>query len=102
LVLIGTHNGQKTQKLVSQALHYGKICLIEPTPYLFDALRKLYQQNEHMVLLNFEVNSDPDEVVKFFMQKNQLILAIQEKPLNSLSGESNLVMTIHCYICTNN
>jgi FkbM family methyltransferase len=88
LVLIGAHNGQKTQKLVSQALHYGKVCLIEPTPYLFDALRKLYQHNERVTLLNVAVSPDPEEVVEFFYAKKSAnTVRGYGDQLGSLSGQ---------------
>ena len=43
LIMIGAHNGKKSTQLVIDALKFGKVCLVEPVPYLFDQLSRTHK-----------------------------------------------------------
>lgn len=66
LVLVGGHNGSKTTELVGNALQYGKVCLVEPIPYLFDELTTLYNDTPQVRLLNVAITLNEVEFVDFY------------------------------------
>ena len=67
LILIGAHNGRKSKKLINKALKFGKICLIEPTPYLFNILKKEYDSYKNIYLINECITPTEKNSVDFFI-----------------------------------
>ena len=43
LVMVGAHDGRKQRDLILRAAAHGRVLLIEPVPFLFDALLQNYQ-----------------------------------------------------------
>tara|TARA_B110000003_G_C16643418_1_gene531053 strand:- start:471 stop:1193 length:723 start_codon:yes stop_codon:yes gene_type:complete len=66
LVMIGAHNGKKTKYFVRNASKYGKVCLIEPVPYLFQQLEKLHRPSKNMTLLNKCISPVDVEFAEFY------------------------------------
>ena len=66
LILIGGHNGSKTIEIVKSALDYGKVCIVEPIPYLFDELSRLYRENPKVNLVNAAITINESEYVDFY------------------------------------
>jgi FkbM family methyltransferase len=56
LVLVGAHDGSKTQDLVQQACGLGKVLLIEPVPHLFACLKARYANTPNVVLRNIVIS----------------------------------------------
>ena len=50
LILIGAHDGSKTEALVSQATAAGKVLLVEPVPFLFERLSKKYHGHTNVMI----------------------------------------------------
>ena len=75
LILIGAHNGKKSIQLVIDALKFGKVCLIEPVPYLFDQLSRTHKKNEQTFLINKCITSTEKSFIDFYstsMESNKV------------------------------
>ena len=62
LVLIGAHDGSKTEGLVRQAAAQGPVLLVEPVPFLFARLRARYENVSNVMLRNIAVSRQNGEV----------------------------------------
>jgi FkbM family methyltransferase len=62
LVLVGAHDGSKTERLVEQARAAGKVLLIEPVPFLFARLKARYATASNVILRNIVVSSVDGEI----------------------------------------
>ncbi len=69
LIIVGAHNGRKTRDLVDRALEVGRVCLVEPTPYLFDELKTTYGRNEAVELLEVAVTAEDSGQVDIFAMR---------------------------------
>lgn len=52
IVLIGAHDGSKSESFVSRAAAAGKVLLVEPVPFLFDRLAEKYRGNSNVIVQN--------------------------------------------------
>ena len=66
LLMIGAHNGLKTKYFVREAAEYGKVCLVEPVPHLFQTLSKTHANLKNVFLINKCVTNAAVEMVNFF------------------------------------
>lgn len=66
LVLIGAHNGHKTQPLVERAASIGPVLLVEPVPWLFRDLAQRYLGRESIHVLQAAIAEADSEQVSFF------------------------------------
>lgn len=66
LVLIGAHNGRKTQALVEQAAAAGPVLLVEPVPWLFRDLARRYVGRESIQVLQAAMAEADADQVSFF------------------------------------
>ncbi|ALL13778.1 FkbM family methyltransferase [Caulobacter henricii] len=62
LILVGAHDGSKTQQLVAKACQQGKALLIEPVPWLFEKLKARYSDNPNIILHNSVIAGVEGEV----------------------------------------
>jgi FkbM family methyltransferase len=62
LVLIGAHDGSKTEGLVRRSIGHGKVLLVEPVPFLFARLRSRYDGQANVILRNIVVSRKDGEV----------------------------------------
>lgn len=69
LVLIGAHSGEKTEALVSNALLRGKVCLIEPVPWLFEELIRRHNGKNGLRLINKCVTVEEMDSVSFYVPR---------------------------------
>tara|TARA_B110000858_G_C17735421_1_gene442277 strand:+ start:318 stop:1067 length:750 start_codon:yes stop_codon:yes gene_type:complete len=67
LILIGAHNGRKSKKLIEHALKFGKICLVEPTPNLFNKLKNQYNSYKDIYLINKCITHTESKSIDFFI-----------------------------------
>jgi FkbM family methyltransferase len=56
LVVIGAHDGSKTEGLVQQSIGQGSVLLVEPVPFLFARLRSRYDGQANVILRNIVVS----------------------------------------------
>jgi FkbM family methyltransferase len=61
LVLVGAHDGSKTEKLVDSACNLGQVLLIEPVPWLCNRLESKYKNSERIQICNFAISIDDSE-----------------------------------------
>jgi FkbM family methyltransferase len=66
LIMLGAHDGSKTEEIVKGSIQFGPALLIEAVPYLYEKLRKRYSQDLMVKCLN-EVISPTGGNVDFFM-----------------------------------
>ncbi len=66
LVLIGAHNGGKTEALVEQAASTGPVLLVEPVPFLFRDLARRHAGRQSVHLLQAAIAETDAEAVSFF------------------------------------
>ena len=66
LVLIGAHNGRKTQALVDRAAAAGPVLLVEPVPWLFRDLAQRYAGRQGINVLQAAVAEADAEHISFF------------------------------------
>ena len=66
LVMIGAHNGKKTTQLVNDALKFGKVCLVEPVPHLFNQLLDRYKGGDGICLINKCITPTETAFVDFY------------------------------------
>ena len=66
LVMIGAHNGSKSNQLVLDALKFGKVCLVEPVPYLFKLLSDIYGKTQGIHLINKCITLSKTDMVDFY------------------------------------
>ena len=66
LLMIGAHNGLKTKYFVKEAAEYGKVCLVEPVPHLFQTLIKTHSKLKNVFLVNKCVTNATADMVDFF------------------------------------
>jgi FkbM family methyltransferase len=66
LVMIGAHNGSKSIQLVHDALKFGKVCLVEPVPYLFKLLSDTHSKTEGIHLINKCITPTKTDTVDFY------------------------------------
>tara|TARA_A100001015_G_C14940920_1_gene692500 strand:+ start:631 stop:1347 length:717 start_codon:yes stop_codon:yes gene_type:complete len=66
LLMIGAHNGLKTKYFVKEAAEYGKVCLVEPVPHLFQTLTKTHSKLKNVFLVNKCVTNTAMDTVDFF------------------------------------
>ncbi len=52
LLIVGAHNGAKQAGLIQKCAANGKVILMEPVPYLFEALSARYANQENITCLN--------------------------------------------------
>lgn len=65
LILVGSHDGSKTTKMVANARQEGPVLLIEPVPWLFEKLKARYSGNPDVILHN-SVISESEGTVDFY------------------------------------
>ena len=63
LVIVGAHDGSKTEAFINKAARAGKVLLIEPVPFLFERLAARYRSNPNIALRDFAISHDDGEVV---------------------------------------
>jgi FkbM family methyltransferase len=63
LVIVGAHDGSKTEAFINKAARAGKVLLIEPVPFLFDRLAVRYGSNPNIVLRDFAISRNDGEIV---------------------------------------
>lgn len=63
LILIGAHDGTKTEDLIRQASDAGPTLLIEPVPWLFEKLRQKYSAFPSIHLCDSVIAETDSEVV---------------------------------------
>lgn len=66
LILIGAHNGSKSKILVEKAASLGPVLLVEPVPWLFESLLRMYGANSAISLLNAAVVDSEVETTSFY------------------------------------
>ncbi len=66
LLMIGAHNGLKTKYFVREAAEFGKVCLVEPVPHLFQTLSSTHANLKNVFLINKCVTNASADVVDFF------------------------------------
>jgi FkbM family methyltransferase len=66
LIVVGAHNGTRTQKLIEQGIRLGNVLLIEPVPWLFQALERRYSNIPNVHLLQAAISDTDAEDVPFF------------------------------------
>lgn len=66
LILIGAHNGEKSQALIRQSSAIGNVILVEPVPWLFGELHKKYKDIESIKFLNAAVAERDSDSISFF------------------------------------
>lgn len=62
LILVGAHDGSKTQQLVAKACQSGPALLIEPVPWLFEKLAARYSGDPNIILHNSVISEAAGEV----------------------------------------
>src|SRR5262245_6914610 len=62
LVMVGAHDGSKTDIFIRRSAAIGKVTLIEPVPYLFDRLSSRYSDSPNVLLRNIVIATTDGEV----------------------------------------
>ena len=70
LILIGAHDGSKTEALVRAATGVGQVLLVEPVPWLFERLKHKYGGKENLHLRMNALSDCEGEVVFFAPKKS--------------------------------
>lgn len=66
MVLVGAHNGAKSRANVERAAALGPVLLVEPVPWLFEALSQMYRGNPAVTLVQAAIaETDQDEIAFF-------------------------------------
>ncbi|MCR9137687.1 MAG: FkbM family methyltransferase [Alphaproteobacteria bacterium] len=69
LILVGAHDGRKTEDLVKIASELGKVILVEPVPWLFEALSQRHAGLDNVIFVNKCVTEKDAESVSFYAPK---------------------------------
>ena len=62
LVMVGAHDGSKTEQFVRAAAGAGEVLLIEPVPFLFNRLAARYSALPNVRLRNFAISTEEREI----------------------------------------
>ncbi len=62
LVMVGAHDGSKTEQFVRAAAGAGEVLLIEPVPFLFKRLAVRYSALPNVRLRNFAISTEDREI----------------------------------------
>jgi len=72
LVMIGAHDGSKTEQMVKNAVQTGPVVLVEAVPWIYQKLVNRHSSNPLVTCLN-EAVSNQDGVIDFFMLTEEAI-----------------------------
>lgn len=66
LVLVGAHNGVKSRSNVERAAALGQVLLVEPVPWLFEALSEMHGANPSVTLVQAAITETEQDEVSFY------------------------------------
>jgi FkbM family methyltransferase len=61
LILVGSHDGSKTESFVKERACRGNVLLVEPVPWLFEKLKTRYAEIKSIDLLNVAITEEDGE-----------------------------------------